>query len=136
METIELEHTVNAPIQDVREAMLELEPFMRASGFDEVDIDGDRLDISKALGLLRISLTLDRIDDPDVDLAFEQVDGIFEAMTTTYSLTDRDDKTDVTAVTEFALDAPGGELLDATLVKRQRRREIEAQFDYLDDEAT
>lgn len=134
METIELEHTVDAPIEDVREAILDLEPFMLASGFDEVEIDGDRLEISKALGLLRISLTMRRIDDPETVLTLEQVDGIFESMTTTYSLTDRNGKTDATARTDFALDAPGGSILDGTLIKRQRRKEIEAQFEYLDDE--
>ncbi|QSG14130.1 SRPBCC family protein [Halapricum desulfuricans] len=131
METFELQQTVDAPIGDVRAAMLDLEPFMLASGFDEIEIDGDVLEISKALGLLKISLTLRRLDDPESVLAFEQVDGIFESMTTSYSLADRDGQTVVTARTEFALDAPGGSILDGTVVKRQRRKEITGQFEYL-----
>lgn len=135
METFILERTVDAPIENVREAILDLEQFMLAAGFDEVEIDGDLLNISKALGLLKISLTLRRTDDPDAVLSFKQIDGIFESMTMSYLLTGENGKTVVTARTDFALDAPGGEILDATLIKRQRRREIEGQFDYLDTEA-
>jgi len=124
--------TVEAPPDAVRDVLGELEPFMRASGFDEVDIDGDRIEISKALGLLRISLTLRVYEEDGAALAYEQTDGIFESMVTAYELSEQDGHTEVTARTEFALDAPGGSILDGTIVRRQRRKELEAQLDFLE----
>ncbi|SDY75892.1 hypothetical protein SAMN05216564_10994 [Halopenitus persicus] len=62
-----------------------------------------------------------------------QQEGIFEAMTTSYTVTAADGGSEVTATTEFALDvAIVGDVLDATVIKRQRRRELEAQFDWLE----
>lgn len=133
MESITLSHVVDAPPSAVREAITDIEPFTRAAGFDEVDLAGDRLEIAKAVGLLKISLSLRLLDDPDAVFAYEQVDGIFESMTTWYRVAETDGGTEVTVETEFALDVPGGSILDATVIKRQRRKEIEAQFDYLDE---
>ncbi|WP_229110762.1 SRPBCC family protein [Halapricum desulfuricans] len=133
METVTVTRSIEASSDEIRDALDDLEPFMRASGFDEVEIDGDRLEISKALGLLRISLTLRVSEDEQAALAYEQIDGVFDSMTTTYELTERDGTTAVTARTEFALDAPGGSILDATVVQRQRRKELQAQLDYLED---
>nr|WP_256335738.1 hypothetical protein [Halopenitus persicus] len=54
-------------------------------------------------------------------------------MTTSYTVTAADGGSEVTATTEFALDvAIVGDVLDATVIKRQRRRELEAQFDWLE----
>jgi len=133
MESITLSHVVDAPPSAVREAITDVEPFTRAAGFDEVELEGDRLDIAKAVGLLKISLSLRLLDDPDAVFAYEQVDGVFESMTTRYTIDETADGTEVTVRTEFALDVPGGSILDATVIKRQRRKEIEAQFDYLDE---
>ena len=133
METIELTHTVDAPREPVASAVDDLEPFMRAAGFDEVTLDGDELTIAKAVGLLRISLDLELFDEADTVLAYRQVDGIFEDMETRYWLENGDDGTTVRVETIFGLDAPGGSLLDATVIKRQRTKEIEGQFDYLDE---
>jgi len=124
--------TVEAPPDAVRDVLGDLEPFMRASGFDEVDIDGDRIKVSKALGLLRISLTLRVCDEDGAALAYEQTDGLFESMATTYELSERDGHTEVTAHTEFTLDAPGSSILDGTVVQRQRRKELTAQLDFLE----
>lgn len=133
METIELTHTIDAPRESVASAIDDLEPFMRAAGFDEVTLDGDELTIAKAVGLLRISLDLELFDDGDTVLAYRQVEGIFEDMETRYWLAGGDDGTTVRVETIFGLDAPGGSLLDATVIKRQRTKEIEGQFDYLDE---
>lgn len=134
MESITVTRTIEAPPEAVEDVLADLEPFMRASGFDEVDVEGDRLEISKALGLLRISLTLEVYEDDEAALAYEQTEGNFESMTTTYTLSEQDGATEVTAETEFALDAPGGSILDATVVQRQRHKELEAQLDYLEEE--
>jgi len=133
MESITLSHVVDAQPSAVREAITDVEPFTRAAGFDEVELDGDRLEIAKAVGLLKISLSLRLLDVPDAVFAYEQIDGVFESMTTRYTIAEVDDGTEVVVQTEFALDVPGGSILDATVIKRQRRKEIEAQFDYLDE---
>lgn len=45
------------------------------------------------------------------------------------------DRTVVSATTEFQLRAPAvGSLLDATVIKRQRRKELNAQFDHLEEQ--
>lgn len=44
-------------------------------------------------------------------------------------------RTVVSATTEFQLRAPAvGSLLDATVIKRQRRKELNAQFDHLEEQ--
>ena len=57
-----------------------------------------------------------RVVDSEADLAYEQTDGFFETMTTGFAL-------DVALV---------GQVLDATVIKRQRRSELESQFDWLE----
>lgn len=132
METVTLSRTVETDEASLRAAIEDVESFMRAAGYDEVTVDGDDIRIRNHVGLLTIELDLRRIQEPDAVLACEQVDGIFREMTTTYGLETVDGRTTVTARTDFALDrAIVGPLLDATVIKRQRRKELTAQFDYL-----
>lgn len=131
MKSITLTRTIAAPRERVEAEMADLEPFMRAAGFDEVTVEGETMTLAKAVGLLKISLELE-ILETDAALAYEQREGIFESMRTTYELDEGEAGTTVTVETTFALDAPGGSLLDATVIKRQRTKEIEAQFDYLE----
>jgi hypothetical protein len=137
METVTLQRTVSLSLSPLRAAITDVEPFMRAAGFDEVTVDGDEIHITNHVGLLTIELELRRIPDPDGVFAYEQVEGIFREMRTGYRLeTVSDDRTTVTAGTDFALDRSiVGPLLDATVIKHQRRRELTAQFDYLEDRA-
>jgi hypothetical protein len=80
-----------------------------------------------------VELTLTVLEDADAALAYEQRDGMFESMRTTYEVAETDDGSTVTATTEFALDvALVGEVLDATVIKRQRHKELTAQFDWLE----
>jgi hypothetical protein len=133
MERVTVARQLDADAETVRPAVSDIEPFMRAAGFDSVTLDGDRFTISNAVGLATIELTLRTIDDPDCILAYEQTDGIFEEMVTRYRLSEMADHVEVSATTEFALKAPLiGPLLDATVIKRQRRIELNAQFDYLE----
>ena len=84
------------------------------------------------MGLLRIELSLAVLDRPDAVLAYEQREGIFETMTMAYCLEETPGGTTVTVRTEFALDAAFvGPVFDATVIKRQRRRELESRFDHL-----
>ena len=117
----------------LREAIRDVGPFMRAAEFDGVAVDGDLVTITNHVGLLTIELELRLVDDPDAVLAYEQVDGIFEAMETRYYLEPGPDTTTVSAETTYALDAAVvGPLLDATIIDRQRRAELNAQFDSLE----
>lgn len=136
MAEVHVERELDATPERVREAMRDVEAFMRAGGFDEVVVDGDRIELTNRVGLPKIRLTLRVVDRPDATLAYEQVDGIFESMETRYGVEDRDGTTVATATTEFAvdLDFVGG-FLDSTVVSAQRRREIASQFDYLEREA-
>lgn len=106
---------------------------MEAAGFTDVVVEDDEIRIANIGGILPIELVLAVVDRPDAVLAYEQREGIFKSMTTEYSVLKDGSRTTVEARTEFALDAPvAGPVLDATLVKRQRRQELEAQFDYLE----
>jgi hypothetical protein len=101
---------------------------MAAAGFDEVTLDGDEITIVNGIGFAAIELDLTLVDRPDAELASEQADGIFEAMWTTYESTGADDGTGVTATTEFSLDVA----VVGAVIERQRRRELNAQFHWLE----
>ncbi len=106
---------------------------MRAAGFDEVEVDGDTIHVANQVGPIQIELTLALVDNLDAVLTYEQREGIFETMRTTYMLIEDPEKIEIVATTDFALDlAVVGSILDATVIKRQRRIELEAQFDYLE----
>jgi hypothetical protein len=56
-------------------------------------------------------------------------------METRYTVSERNGGSTVTGETSFNLDiALVGQFLDATVIKRQRRREIESQFDWLEEQ--
>jgi carbon monoxide dehydrogenase subunit G len=134
MQTVTVSRTIDAPAEAVSDAILDLEPFMRGAGFDDVTVDGDEIRIGNRVGIATIQLTLERVDDPEAVLAYEQREGIFESMRTVYHVADAGPEgTRVEATTDFALDvALVGDLLDATIIRRQRTKELEAQFDYLE----
>ncbi|WP_311173729.1 SRPBCC family protein [Halobellus ordinarius] len=133
MERVSVRREVARDADAVRERMHDIEPFMLAAGFDEVRHTDSSVEIANEVGPVTIELFLELSDDPDADLAYRQVDGIFEEMTTTYTVTEGDGSTVIEAETEFALDAAIiGSFLDATVIKRQRRRELTAQLDYLE----
>ncbi|MFB6146443.1 MAG: SRPBCC family protein [Halobacteriaceae archaeon] len=134
MESVSFSREIQAPPDPVRDAIRDVGPFMRAAGFSEVAVEGDTVEIANAVGLFRIELTLELIDRPDAVLSYDQREGIFEEMTTTYRIDATDGTTTVEVTTSFALDAAFvGPVFDATVIKRQRRREIEQQFDYLQE---
>lgn len=105
---------------------------MRAAGYDSVRFEGGRLELEGTLGLASLSLTLREVDDADATLAFEQVDGHFERMITEYDVEPSDGGTTVSARTEFALGGTTGSVMDESLVRRQRGRELEAQLEYVE----
>jgi hypothetical protein len=139
METVTVSQRVDAPPSAVEDAIDRWGAFVRAAGFDEVAVHGDRIRVANSVGVKDIELELAVVDREDAYLAYEQREGIFETMWTTYSLTPRadGDATSVQAVTAFSLAIPlVGEVLDSTIVRHQRRRELDAQLDWLVDTAT
>lgn len=125
---------VAAPPERVREAIRDVEAFMEGAGFTEVSVSGDEVHLENAVGLATVELDVRVVDRPDAALACELVEGFFETLTTVYRVEAVDGESEVTATTEFELDlALVGEILDGTVVKRQRRRELESQLDWLAD---
>lgn len=134
MRTVTVTKDIEAPTDEVAAVLNDVEPFMRAAGFDEVSVDGDTLHLANEVGPVRIELALAVVESSATVFEYEQVDGIFETMTTRYELTETETGTRATATTDFAVDAAlVGAVLDATVIKRQRTRELTAQFDYVED---
>lgn len=132
MQTVSLSRRFDADPDTLRALITDVEPFMYGANFDSVDRTGTTLTLENSVGLATIELELELVDDPDAVLAYEHRDGIFEEMTTRYELTPHGDQTELTATTAFEVDvALVGLILDATVIKRQRRRELTAQFAYL-----
>lgn len=132
METVSVERTIDAEPAVAIERLQDLEALMDAAGFDEVAVDGDRVTVTKHVAIATLQLTVDVVES-DAELAYEQVDGIFEEMLTRYEIEETDEGTHVTATTEFEVAARfAGPLLDATVVKRQRRKELSGQLAYLE----
>jgi hypothetical protein len=133
MESVSLSRSFEGDRAVVADAMTDLKPFMEAAGFDGVAVDGDRIEITNHVGLLTIELALRRIDSDGI-LAYEQIDGIFDTMETRYTLSEGDGTVTVTATTDFELDvAMVGSILDGTIIARQRKKELSAQFDHLEE---
>lgn len=135
MGEVSVARTVDAAPDEVRAAMDDVEAFMAGAEFDEVTRDGDRLVINNSVGLFGIELVLDIVDADGAALAYEQREGVFESMYTEYTVDGDDEGTTVTARTEFVTTdlAVVGTVLDETVVTRQRRTELTAQFDWLAD---
>jgi carbon monoxide dehydrogenase subunit G len=136
MNTVTLSRSVDAPAETVREAIADLQAFTEAAGFDGVTVEDDVVTITNHVGLLEIQLELVVTRDDPETLVLEQRDGIFESMTTWYTVTGDTESCEVTAETEFGLDvAIVGQVLDATVIKRQRTHELTAQLDWLEQQA-
>ena len=132
METVTVTATIDGDADRLRDAMTDVGPFMRAAEFDDVAVDGDIVRITNHVGLATIELELAVVEDENAVLTYEQRDGIFDEMVTRYTLTETTDGVEVRATTDFAVQAKLiGPILDATVVSRQRRKELRAQFDYL-----
>jgi len=132
MQTVTVTRTVPAPPDAVREAMADHGAFMRAGGFDDVSVSGNVIRLTNRVGILTIELDLEVVED-EAAFVYEQRDGMFETMRTEFALEVVDGGTKVTASTDFALDVSVvGDFLDGTVIKRQRRKELEGQLDYLE----
>lgn len=136
------EETVTREIDATAEQIVPLvedtQSFMDAAGFDAVRVEDGQVRIQNRVGLFDVELIVDVVDESDAILAYEQAEGIFEEMYTEYTLEETDDGATISAKTTFeAVDLPiVGQVLDATVVKRQRSSELNAQFDWLETQVT
>ncbi|MFB6131289.1 MAG: SRPBCC family protein [Salinigranum sp.] len=134
MASVTVSRQIDGDVDAVTAAANDVEPFMRAAGFDDVAVDGTTVEVANDVGPVHIELTLELLDDSKAALAYEQTAGVFESMTTAYVVSEEGEGTRVEATTEFSLDAAVvGSVLDATVIRYQRRRELNAQFDYLEE---
>jgi hypothetical protein len=136
MQEVTVERDLPAAPEDVVPLIEDTQSFMSAAGFDAVRVDGDTIRIQNRVGLFDVELIVEIVADDEAVLAYEQEEGIFEDMHTVYHLEATDDGSRISATTVFeAVDLPiVGQVLDATVVKRQRTSELDAQFDWLEDE--
>jgi len=136
MQEVTVTRTLPADADEVRPLVEDTQGFMDAAGFDAVRVDGDTIRIQNRVGLFDVELIVAVVEDEDAVLAYEQDDGIFEEMYTEYHLTEDGGETTITATTTFeAVDLPiVGQVLDATVVKRQRSSELNTQFDWLESQ--
>lgn len=136
MERVRVTRELAADREAVEALVRDVEPFMLAGGFDAVRVDGDIVELENRVGLFDIELELELVEDADAVLAYEQRQGIFESMATTYDVEETADGVRVVAeTTHRSVDLPVlGEVIDAAVVDRQRRKEIEAQFDWLESQ--
>lgn len=137
MKTVTVTRTIPASEAEVRDAILDVGPFMEAAGFDEVDVDGEMIRVTNSVGIVDIELVLEILEDPEAVLVYEQREGIFQEMRTEYSVSPVADGVEVNATTLFGL--PGsvvGDVLDGTIIKRQRTKELEAQLNHLEERVT
>ena len=133
METVSVSREISGPAESIRELMSDYKSFFEGAGFDEVRVDDNRVEIGNSVGLLSVDLELEVIDT-EADLAYRQLEGIFKNMQTRFELEEKNGKTAVTATTDFELDANiVGPILDATIVSKQRKKEINKQLDYLEE---
>lgn len=136
METVTVTQRIDAPAAAIRNAMADTGPFMRAAGFDDVYIEDEYIEVSNTVGIATIELTLEILNDIDADFGYRQESGIFNDMRTTYTVIPCDNGNEVSAATDFELQMPlGGDILDSTIIKRQRRKELGSQIDWLRDHA-
>lgn len=147
MATVTKRRVLDAPPETVRELILaDVPAFIRASGFDEVEVAEDRYVVSRTVGLATFELELERVDTDRV-LALDQTTGIFDEMWTEYRVDpiDRGEGAHtadpsaggagavVIAETEFTLGGVLGPVLDETMITARRTEEFEKQFDYLEE---
>ena len=135
MQEVTVSRDVAADPESIRTGFDDMEAFMEAAGFDAVTVEGEAVTVGRTIGLAELELTLELVES-DADLAYEQVDGMFDEMWTTYRVAADGEGATITAETQFELGGMIGSALDATFIKRQRRKELEDQLAYLEEQAT
>lgn len=134
MQTVSLSREFDSDPDDVRALVEDVEGFTKAGGFDDVIVEGTRIKLTNGVGIATMELTLEIERDADAALVYRQVEGIFAEMETRYEVEETAAGSRLTGTTTFELDVGlVGDILDATVIKRQRRKEIESQFDWVEE---
>lgn len=147
MATVTQSRVLGAPAETIKELILaDVPAFIRASGFDSVEVIDDQYIVSQSIGFATLELELVERESEQV-LTLEQTDGIFDEMWTEYTVEPRDPdsgsgdtkgeddraESEITARTEFTLGGVLGPVLDETMITSRRTEEFEQQFDYLEE---
>lgn len=135
MESVTCSREIDRPADEIRSALDRLPGLTRAAGFDEVTVVGDdpeTIRVTNRVGLVELELTFRRTES-DVALEYEQIDGLFDAMTTRVEVDALDNgRCRVEITTEFTIrEGLLGDVLDTTVIHRQRESELTAQLDWL-----
>lgn len=126
METISVDREYDAPEHRVRSLLGDVTEFFDAAGFDVARTD-DRLKLSKRVAVTQFELHVKLHETGSAALAYEQVSGPFEAMVTRYHVDSSSTGSCLTIETSFEPPATGfGAFINGTVVKRQRRTELDA----------
>lgn len=132
METISVDREYDAPEHRVRSVVEDVTEFFDAAGFDVAQTD-DRIDLSKRVAVTQFELHVKLHETESAALAYEQVSGPFEAMTTRYHVDSSSTGSCLTIETSFEPPATGfGSFLNGAVVKRQRRAELDAVASLMD----
>jgi len=125
METISVDREYEAPEHRVRSVLEDVTEFFDAAGFDVARTD-DRLDLSKRVAVTRFELRVKLYETESAVLAYKQVSGPFETMTTRYHVDSSSTGSRLIIETSFKPPSTGFEsFLNGAVVKRQRRAELD-----------
>lgn len=126
MNTVSVERAYDAPVDRVRSVFEDVTAFFEAAGFD-VKRDGDLLELTKRVAVARLELRVSLNDDDGTTLAYEQIAGPFEKMSTRYVLEPSPAGCRLTIVTSFEPPSSGfGSFINGAAIERQRRTELDA----------
>lgn len=126
METISVDREYDAPEHRLHSVFEDVAGFFDAAGFD-VDRTHDRLELSKQVAVTQFELHVKLHETESATLAYEQVSGPFKEMTTRYHVDSSATGSCLTIETSFEPPATGfGSFLNGTVIKRQRRMELDA----------
>lgn len=126
MERIAVTRDYDASEHRVRSVLGDVTEFLDAAGFDVARTD-DRLELSKRVAAARFELHIELHEAESAALAYEQISGPFESMTTRYHVDSSATGSRLTTKTSFEPPSTGfGSFLTEAVVESQRRAELDA----------
>ncbi|MFB6153629.1 MAG: hypothetical protein ABEJ27_05195 [Halodesulfurarchaeum sp.] len=132
MTTVSVERTFDAPIDEVRAVLRDMEGIFEDAGFD-VECEAGRVHLKKSIGPSEIELDIAFLEEESAAVGYEQIDGPFETMKTRYFLQSARGGTRLQVETAYKTPRFGwGSFLNSALVKRQRQNELAAIGDRLE----
>lgn len=126
METISVARQFDGDADQIRSVFGDVTTFFDAAGFD-ARRDDDRISLTKRVSAADVELDIRLRDDETAVLAYEQVDGPFEAMQARYTVDHEPKGSRLTIETSFETPASGfGMVLSTAVIERQREAEFHA----------